>query len=180
VRRHQLEHVLRAASQIAGDPEVLVLGSQAILGGIPEHLLPPETTRSAEVDVAFFDDPDGHKWNAVDGAIGEMSPFDDMNGYYAQGVSVTTATLPAGWRDRLIVVDTPSTAPGRGHLLEPHDCIVSKLAAGREKDYVFAAALINAGLVDVTVLAERVEAMAVSAPLRQRMLDWLAWQASQS
>jgi hypothetical protein len=28
-------------------------------------------------------------------------------GYYAQGVSVTTAVLPAGWRERLVMFRTP-------------------------------------------------------------------------
>ncbi|GAA2617088.1 hypothetical protein GCM10010399_55020 [Dactylosporangium fulvum] len=39
MKREQLEHVLRAASAIAGDPDMLVIGSQSILGAIPEHLL---------------------------------------------------------------------------------------------------------------------------------------------
>jgi hypothetical protein len=36
MRREQLEHVLRAASQIADDPNVLVIGSQSVLGAIHE------------------------------------------------------------------------------------------------------------------------------------------------
>jgi hypothetical protein len=53
--REQLEHILRSACQIAGDPNVLVIGSQSILGAIPEHRLPIEATGSMEADVAFFD-----------------------------------------------------------------------------------------------------------------------------
>jgi hypothetical protein len=111
MRRHQLEHVLHAAFEITGDPNVLVVGSQAILGDIPEHLLPAEAVESREVDVAFFNDPGGHKANLVDGAIGEMSPFDNLHGYYAQGVDTSTATLPDGWWNRLVVLDTPNTRP---------------------------------------------------------------------
>ena len=70
VTREQLEHVLRAACQIAGDPNVLIIGSQAALGAIPEDRLPREATASMEVDVAFFDDPDNRKSDQVDGAIG--------------------------------------------------------------------------------------------------------------
>lgn len=40
MRREQLEHVLRAAAAIAGDVDVLVVGSQSILGAIPEQRLP--------------------------------------------------------------------------------------------------------------------------------------------
>jgi hypothetical protein len=178
VKREHLEHVLRAASQIAQDPDVLVIGSQSILGAIDEERLPAEATASIEVDVAFFDDPDDRKADQVDGAIGELSAFHETFGYYAQGVSVTTAVLPDGWRDRLVVVQTASTAPGRGHLLDPHDCVVSKLVAGREKDHAFAAALIECKLIDPTVLADRIETVNVTPAQRRRLRDWIAiWQS---
>ncbi len=48
MRRAQLEHVLRAASQIADDPNVLVIGSQSVLGAIPEDRLPLAATASIE------------------------------------------------------------------------------------------------------------------------------------
>ena len=122
---------------------------------IDERQLPPQATASMEVDVAFFDDAFNDKSDLVDGAIGELSPFHETNGYYAQGVSVTTAKLPRGWRDRLTVIETDSSAPGRGLCLEAHDCVVAKLVAGREKDFAFAAALLDSGIVEPTLRAER-------------------------
>jgi len=174
VRREHLEHVLRAASQIAGDPDVLVIGSQSVLGAISEERLPPAATASIEVDVAFFDDPGDRKADQVDGAIGELSPFHETFGYYAQGGSVSTAVLPAGCRDRRVLVETSSTAPGRGYLLDPHDCVVSKLVAGREKDYIFAYALVEHGLIDPAVLADRIETVGVPDAVRQRLRSWVA------
>jgi hypothetical protein len=47
MRRKQLEHVLRAAATITGDPDVLVIGSQSILGAIPEQRLPSDCPRAA-------------------------------------------------------------------------------------------------------------------------------------
>lgn len=58
MNREQLEHVLRAAARIAADPDVLVIGSQSLLGAITHDQLPLAATASMEVDVAFFDDPD--------------------------------------------------------------------------------------------------------------------------
>ncbi|MFC4149394.1 DUF6036 family nucleotidyltransferase [Micromonospora mangrovi] len=174
MRREQLEHVLRSACQIAGDPDVLVIGSQSVLGAIPENRLPLEATASMEVDVAFFNDPEDRKADQVDGAIGEFSPFHEMNGYYAQGVSVSTAVLPDGWRTRLILVESESTQPGRGYTLEPHDCVVSKLVAGREKDHAFADALLRARLIDPAVVAERIEMVDVHPLVRKRLNDWIA------
>jgi hypothetical protein len=171
VRRDQLEHVLHAAAEVAGDPDPVVIGSQAILGSASEYELPDIVTRSIEVDVAFLHDPGGHKWSAVDGNIGEMSAFHQTHGYYAQGVETSTATLPNGWWNRLVVVESARTHPARG--LDPHDCVVAKLAAGREKDYEFAAALLDAGIVHGDLLVERIDTMDVSSALRRRMLDWL-------
>lgn len=37
----------------------------------------------------------------IDGSIGELSAFHDTFGYYAQDVGPETATLPAGWVDRI-------------------------------------------------------------------------------
>lgn len=173
MNREQLEHVLRAASRVAGDPDMLVIGSQSVLGAIPEDRLPPAATASMEVDIAFFDDPGDWKADQVDGAIGELSAFHETFGYYAQGVSVSTAVLPAGWRDRLILVETSSTAPGRGHLLDPHDCVVSKLVAGREKDRAFAAALIDSRLIDPAVIVERIETVDVPDAVRERLRSWI-------
>jgi hypothetical protein len=114
VKREQLEHVLRAASTVVHERDVLVIGSQAVLASIPEERLPPEATTSIEADLAFFDDPADEKADQVDGAIGELSQFHETFGYYAQGVSVATAILPTGWQERLIVFETPNTLPGRG------------------------------------------------------------------
>jgi hypothetical protein len=174
MRREELEHVLRSACQIAGDPDVLVIGSQSVLGAIPEEDLPLEATASMEVDVAFFSDPDDRKADQVDAAIGEFSPFHEMYGYYAQGVSVSTAVLPDGWRDRLVLVESQSTQPGRGYTLDPHDCVVSKLVAGREKDKAFAHALIRAGLINPAMVAERIEMVEVGPRELKRLRDWIA------
>jgi len=40
MRRDQLEHAIRTACQIIGAPEVIVVGSQSILGTYREEQLP--------------------------------------------------------------------------------------------------------------------------------------------
>lgn len=129
MKRRELEHVLRAASRIAEESDVLVIGSQSIGGSVDDADLPPEASASIEVDVTFFDDVDDEKSDAVDGAIGELSSFHETFGYYAQGVSITTAILPTGWRDRVVEFRTPGTEPARGLCLERHDLVLAKLAA---------------------------------------------------
>ena len=96
MKRSELAHVLRAASRIV-DAEMLVIGSQAIHGGYDESELPEVTMVSREVDIAFFDDPDESKANRLDGALGELSQFDQSFGYSHKGsVSVPRFSRTAG------------------------------------------------------------------------------------
>lgn len=174
MRLEQLEHLLRAASTLVGDRDILVIGSQAVLASVPDTRLPQEATTSIEADLAFFDDPADEKADQVDGSIGELSQFHETYGYYAQGVSVTTATLPIGWMERLVALDTPGTEPARGLCLEAHDCVVSKLVAGRGKDRDFANALLREGLVDAAVLLDRIDLLPDVVPAEQaRLRAWV-------
>lgn len=180
MRRDQLEHVLRAACTIAESDVALVIGSQAILGSFAEAVLPEAAIRSVEVDVAFFEDADNVKSDKVDGAIGELSQFHETFGYYAQGVSVSTAVLPEGWRDRLVRIATPGSAPGSGLCLEPHDLVASKLVAHREKDQEFAAALLRAGLVDAGTLHQRIDTLPVEETVRALLHAFVTAVSGQS
>lgn len=155
MKRSDLAHILRAACEVTGDANMLVIGSQSILGSFGEDQLPAEATRSIEADIAFLDDPQERKSDLVDGAIGEESRFHETFGVYGQGVSLSTAVLPEGWRDRLVPFDDVEAHPSNALCLDPHDLVVSKLVAGREKDYEFAQALVAAGLIEVGILRER-------------------------
>ncbi|MHB1090295.1 MAG: DUF6036 family nucleotidyltransferase [Ilumatobacteraceae bacterium] len=161
VNRRQLSHVLRAASRVAADPEVIVIGSQAILGSFDDADLPMEATRSMEADLAFRDDIDDRKSDLVDGSIGELSSFHERFGYYAQGVSIATAVVPSGWDDRVVAYMEADSAPSHAICLDPHDLVVSKLVAGRQKDIEFAKALLEASLISVKLLVERAEMLEV-------------------
>jgi hypothetical protein len=169
--RDELAHILRSASRIVGEQDIVVIGSQSILGSFTDSELPGPAIASIEPDLAFLDDPDNAKADKVDGAIGEDSQFHATFGYYGQGVSVTTAMLPTGWRDRVVVFANADTQPGRGLCLDPHDLVVSKLAAGREKDFEFAAALLRAGLIDAAVLSERAETLGTVPGVRRRVVE---------
>jgi len=176
MRRKELEHILRSASVIAGDSEVLIVGSQSILGTFDETELPDAAHASIEVDVTFFDDPDNVKSDTVDMYIGEDSTFHVQFGYYAQGVDLTTAMLPSGWGERIVPYTGPGANGATGHCLDAHDLVVSKLVAYREKDFEFAHALLQAGLVEPDVLIERAMLLPVPAK-RQSVVSWvLAWK----
>lgn len=155
MKQSELAHILRAANDVTKHPAILVIGSQAILASFTEEDLPAEAVGSMEADVAFLDDPNEQKSDAVDGAIGEDSPFHETHGIYGQGVSISTAVLPSGWEGRLVAFESPEAGESRAVCLDPHDLVVSKLVAEREKDFVFARALMVAGLIDVEILLAR-------------------------
>lgn len=175
MRRDELEHLLRAASAIAQRRDIVVLGSQAILGTYDEEELPALATMSVEADLAFLNDADQALADLVDGVIGEDSQFHRTHGFYGQGVAISVAVLPDDWFERVVLIEGPNTQPGRGLCLEPHDLVVAKLIAHREKDLEFAAALIDAGLVDSGTLTERLSETQAAAPIQiERVRSWLA------
>ncbi len=165
MRRDQLAHILRAASEIVADGDILVIGSQSILGSYDEDVLPDRAVASIEADVAFFDDPDASKADLVDGVIGEMSSFHETHGIYGQGVEVKTARLPPGWRERLIRFERTDTGRAHAFCLDPHDLVISKLIAGREKDFDFTRALMGVRLIRHAVLVERFDELKAAESL---------------
>lgn len=174
MNREQLAHLVRGAAKVTGKTDILVIGSQAILGSFDEDALPPETTLSMEADLGVLDfDPADVASDEIDGSLGEMSPFFDAFGYYAQGISVTTAVLPTGWRDRLVEFTRDDTAPARGWCLEPHDLVIAKLVRGDPKDYDFADALVGIDAVRQPTLTDRLATTKLSDAVRNRIARWI-------
>ncbi len=150
---YQLEHIIRAASQIADDDELIIIGSQAVLGQFPRA--PEALLVSIEADLFPKNKPE--RADLIDGSIGELSPFHDTFGYYAHGVAASTAILPKGWRNRLIAIRNQNTRGATGWCLEIHDLLISKLVAGREKDLAFAQVAFRERMANSEVLSERLE-----------------------
>ena len=162
MNREQLEHLLRAAGELSADDEIVVVGSQAILGRYPDA---PRSLRvSTEADLYPRNFPE--RADIIDGAIGELSMFHDSFGYYAQGVGPETAVLPAGWEERLVEVRNENTRGVTGWCLEPHDLVLSKLVAGRDKDVHFAAEALRHRLVRLRELRARIDTLPVDDTLR--------------
>lgn len=168
--RAQLEHVIRAAATIAQDDEIVVIGSQAVLGQFPDA--PDALTVSNEADVYPKNHPE--RSDLVDGSIGELSPFHEAFGYYAQGVGPETAVLPPDWASRLVVIENANTRGARGLCLEIHDLMLSKYVAGRDKDRRFTRAAVEHDLVERAVLEERLQRMALDEDVRSAVIGRIA------
>jgi len=147
MRRDQLEHAIRAVCQIIQSPDVIVVGSQAILGTYDESQLPAEATMSLEVDIlpiADSNDETARLADVIEGVAGEFSPS-------------SSSTASASW------------------CLDKEDLCVAKLVALREKDRNFVAALVKAGLVDADLIASRLST--IPSQHRVAADRALAWQS---
>jgi Nucleotidyltransferase of unknown function (DUF6036) len=158
VRRAELEHVIRAAAAVAEDDEIVVVGSQAILGQFPDA--PESLLVSREADVYPRNHPE--RGDEIDGSLGDGSYFDSSYGYYAHAVGPETATLPAGWERRLIEVRNPNTGGATGWCLEIHDLLLSKCVAGRERDWEFIGEALRHHLADTEELRRRADGLPLS------------------
>jgi len=183
MNRTQLEHIIRAAGDIANVKEIIVLGSQAILGQFPKlsqpllHIKEVEISvrqqsqqtlcMSCEADVMILGDEE--KAELIEAVIGELSPFHETFGYYAQTVDETTAMLPNGWQERLIPICNENTNGITGYCLEIHDLIISKLNAGREKDFYFFKAAINLHILSEEILINRLNNTPLPANSKTRL-----------
>jgi hypothetical protein len=77
--RSDLEHLIRAAGTISDDTEIVVIGSQSVLGQFPDA--PASLLRSAEADLFPAHRPE--RADLIDGSIGEGSPFHELYGLRA-------------------------------------------------------------------------------------------------
>ena len=153
MKRAELEHVLRAAGAITGISTWVIVGSQAILGALPDA--PLELLVSQEVDLYAPEDDSAS--DLVDGSIGEKSPFHESFGYYGHGVGPKTAILPSRWRERALAIHGPSTGGVTGVCPSPADLAISKLVAWREKDQDFVRGLFRHGIVTIDELRPLLE-----------------------
>lgn len=172
MEREALEHLIRAAAEVTQEYEFIIIGSQSILGPIPNP--PSELKMSMEADMYPSKAPE--KADLIDGALGEGSHFHDTYKYYAQGVGPETPTLPAGWQTRLHRVQTANTNLKVGLCLDVLDLFMAKAAANRDKDREFNMALLRHGYVKLEAALEMVALMPVDdkakRDLRARIRRW--------
>lgn len=175
MNRESLEHLIRAAAAVTNEDELVIIGSQSILGSVPNA--PEELLFSREADIYPLRNPEAA--DLIDGAIGEDSTFDEHFGYYAQGVGPETAKLPSGWEGRLIKIQNANTDHKIGLCLSPSDLAASKLAAFREKDLKFVDALLSHGLVSAAELAVRIDTLQTDESIKSRARAWLQRRVGQ-
>lgn len=164
MKKQELDHVLRAAGRITGEKLFVIVGSQSLHGKYPD--LADDIFRSAEVDLIAKKSP---KRTESLNAIGVYSQFHETYGYYADLVDETTATLPKGWKGRLVNLPPGDMEGVKGLCLDPHDLAIAKYVAHREKDITFTRELACRGITTQDHLLALLEKTPVDNDTRQRI-----------
>lgn len=160
--RHQLQHVILEIGRRFDLSEFHVIGSAAILAVLPD---PPVGALTATRDVDVIPPNDDERLaDRISFVLGEASDFDIEHGYYAQGVTSRTSTYaPGNWKARAVPVQVETIT---GWCMEAHDLVLSKLGAGREKDFDFARSAAQLGLVTREELLGRLGEVTASDSMR--------------
>ena len=87
-------------------------------------------------------------------ALGQRSPYFTDHGFYVDAVEPGLILLPAGWESRLKPFCVGNVT---AWCLEVNDLVVSKLDAGRLKDYEFINSVLRTGLADFAAVEKRIE-----------------------
>src|SRR3979490_674959 len=163
MKKREVDHVLRAAGRITGEKQFIIIGSQSLHGKYPD--IADEILTSFEVDLVASKNADRTEWLNV---IGVDSPFHESFAYYADPVDLNTATLPKGWKRRLVNLPPGEPEGVRGLCLEPHDLAIAKYAAAREKDLIFTRELACRGIVSEERLLSLLDLTPVEEEVRER------------
>jgi hypothetical protein len=168
MKKQQVDRVLRAAGELTGEKQFVIIGSQSLHGKHPD--LPDDILRSFEVDLIAKNHPIRTEWLNF---IGQDSRFHETHGYYADPVDEKTATLPKGWRARLVNLPPGDTQGVRGLCLDPHDLAIAKYVARREKDIIYTHALAKRGIVEKQELLALLAMTPIDAEARERIRGYI-------
>lgn len=148
-----LQHLAGAASALADDCHLVVIGSASLLASFPDLGRddgPLAQTFDADLCPEPFDETTALM---LDQALGESKAFHLRHGYHADIVRPTIfETLPRGWHERLVPV------PGveKALALDPIDLAAVKVLVGRPKDLSLVRLLIAEGRISWQTVADRV------------------------
>ncbi len=152
MRKADLFELVRQIKTITFDELPIIVGSQAV------HLVtnfPPEIIQqSIECDFIFISGKSDTRVE-INKKLGVFSNFQLEKGFYADALGLATVILPTNWQERLQTFKDEN-AETIAFVAEIHDIAVSKLIAGREKDFLFLKELFVRGLIEIEIFIERV------------------------
>ena len=147
MKKAEVEDAIASLWVLVRDHQPIIIGSQSLHGKFPD--VADTILYSREVDVILPNKTKLAAW--ISDVVGEGTPFDVDRGYFIDHV-VTTPNLPIlaeGWKERAISEKFYYDGSPQGTVLylSPEDMAISKLGAGREKDFVYVSELLKKGYI---------------------------------
>lgn len=161
-----LQHLAKAASVLADDCRLVVIGSASLLASFPD-LGHDHGPLAQTYDADFVPEPfDEMTALMLDQALGESKAFHLRHGYHADIVRPTIfETLPKGWHERLV----PVPGVDQAFALNPTDLAASKVLVGRPKDLSLVKLLISESRITWQSLADRVFQIELDERLQRKV-----------
>ena len=184
MRREQFFHIARAACALANVDFVTVFGANAILPWIYDYgmddmrdFLDPVYI-SRELDLCVGDGTEDELNTLIDGAIGELSQFDETFGVYAHPNPISGLFhAPTSWLTRIRIEREPVSGVC---IRVPHylDLTISKIVSGRPKDKAFTLRVIEVFRVEFPQIEGLLEEyrQASSASHAHAAHTWQKWR----
>ncbi|MDQ3010430.1 MAG: hypothetical protein M3X11_06975 [Acidobacteriota bacterium] len=168
MKKEQALKLAERVSELTGIAVPIIVGSQSLYALTDD--VPEAVKQSVECDFLLAA-ASTEGFRRVITEIGFASDFQAQTGFYADALGLATVVLPTGWQDRLLPLDN---ADGKlcAYCLEVHDACVSKLMAGREKDFAFILGLLERQLILLDTLIERAT-LVIDMPQRDALLPRL-------
>jgi hypothetical protein len=161
-----LQHLANAASALADDCRLVVIGSASLLASFPDlghDDGPLAQTFDADLCPEPFDETTALM---LDQALGESKAFHLRHGYHADIVRPRIfETLPRGWHERLV----PMPGVEKAMALDPVDLAAVKVLVGRAKYVSLVRLLIEEGRVTWQALSDRVFKIELDERLQRRV-----------
>ncbi len=168
MQKSDLFELVRQIKQIAPEEIPIIVGSQAV--HVITQILPEIVQQSIECDFLLASEKSETRAE-INKKLGVFSSYQLEHGFYADALGLATVILPTGWQERLQKFEDEN-GNVIAYVAEIHDIAISKLIAGREKDFLFLKELFVREFIEIDVFLERVflvQSMPQSAVLVSRL-----------
>ena len=172
---HHLQHLARTTGALLSCSQVIVSGMAAVMKSIasPSIVLRDRFEQFSLAEFLIYDNDDAPRSiQLIEHAIGDTSPFLAYYGYGAKPLAPWEVTLPEGWRDRLVYMNSSLKFCPHILALSPVDVLLTHLM--QDKERLLAYELLQNDIVSIDTLTRVASNWDLSSADRWRIQTGIA------